>query len=271
LQQRDIFAANRAVGRVSLAVAAARGATRRTRVDEAGSLRVRFLGQTAEELEAVIVNTAGGIAGGDRFDMDVAVEEGARLVVSTAAAEKVYRSLGPEAEIGVRLKVGAGGSLLWLPQETILFDQARLRRAIEVDLAENARIVLAEALVFGRAAMGETMQRGSLTDRWRIRRGGKLIFAETLRLDGAIAAKLDEKAIAAGGVAIATVLMIPGDDAAVARVRAMGESFRSEVGASAWNGLAAVRLVAKDGASLRHDLALVLTALGESLPRPWLN
>jgi urease accessory protein len=271
LDKSEIFAANRALGRVALTVAAARGATRRTRVDEAGSLRVRFLGQTSDALEAVIVNTSGGVAGGDRFDLDVTVEEGARLVVSTAAAEKVYRSLGPEATINVKLKVDAGGSLLWAPQETILFDRARLRRSIEVDLAANATLVLAEVLVFGRAAMGETLERGSLMDRWRLRRGGKLLFAEALRLDGAIAAKLGERAAAAGGAAVATVLMVPGDEAKVATLRDLGERFHSEVAVSAWNGLAVARLVAKDGAALRHDLVLALTALGVALPRPWLN
>jgi urease accessory protein len=271
LEQSNIFAANRAIGGVSLAVAAARGATARTRVDEAGSLRVRFLRRTSDELEAVLVNTAGGIAGGDRFDLDMAVGAGARLVVSTAAAEKVYRALGPEATIAVRLKVDADASLLWLPQETILFDQARLRRSIEVDLAGDATLILAEALVFGRTAMGETMQQGNLMDRWRIRRDGKLMFAETLRLDGVIAAKLGERAVTAGGAALATMVMAPGDETMVATLRSLGERFRSELAASAWNGLAVVRVVAKDGAALRHDLALALTALGVALPRPWRN
>jgi urease accessory protein len=269
--QSDIFAANRAMGRVSLAVAAARGATARTRVDEAGSLRVRFLRRTSDDLEAVLVNTAGGIAGGDRFELDVAVGEGARLVVSTAAAEKVYRALGPQATIDVKLKIDAGGSLLWLPQETILFDQAQLRRSIKVDVIGDAKLVLAEALVFGRSAKGETIQHGGLMDRWRIRRDGKLAFAETLRLDGAIAAKLGEKAVADGGAAVASLLTTPGDEAMVEKIRALDGRFRSEVAASAWNGLAVARIVAKDGAALRHDLALTLTALGVALPRPWLN
>jgi urease accessory protein len=270
-EQSDVFAANRAVGRVAFAVAALRGTTGRTRVDEQGSLRVRFLHRTSSELEAVLVNSAGGITGGDRFDLDISVETGARLAVSTAAAEKVYRSLGPEATVNVKLKVEAGGSLLWLPQETILFDQARLRRSIEVDVAGDAKLVLAEALVFGRSAMGEALKQGSLMDRWRIRRDGKLAFAETLRLDGAIASKLGEKAVAGGGVAVATLLITPGDEAMVGKIRELDGRFRSEVAASAWNGLAVARLVAKDGAALRHDLALTLTTLGTALPRPWLN
>jgi urease accessory protein len=232
---------------------------------------VRFPGPDSASLEAMIVNTAGGIAGGDRHRLDIAAGEGARLVVTTAAAEKVYRSLGPDAEIDVRLTAAGGARLAWLPQETIMFDRARLARRIDVDLAEGASLLMAEAVVFGRSAMGETVNEGFLSDRWRLRHGGKLIFAETVRLDGTIARKLSEPAVAGGGVATATVLAVPGDEAAVERVRALSESFFGEVGISAWNGLAVARLCAKDGASLRCDLAVVLTALGGELPRLWLN
>jgi urease accessory protein len=266
------FAANRADGRIALAVRSSAGMTRRLRVREEGSLRVRCPGPPAGELEAVIVNTAGGVAGGDRLTLDVTVEPTARLVVTTAAAEKVYRTLEPEAAIDVKLAVGAGGSLCWLPQETILFDRARLNRAIDVDLAGDARLVLAEAIVFGRTGMGETVDDSSLFDRWRLRRGGRLIHAEAMRLDGAVAARLKEPAVAKGGVAVATVLVVPGDEGMAASVRALGDEFRGEVGVSAWNGLAIARLCAADGAALRHDLVAVLTAVrGTSLPRLWLN
>jgi urease accessory protein len=264
-----IFAANRAVGSIVFAVKQVAGKTRRAHVDEAGSLRVRCPGAPARELEAVLINTAGGVAGGDRFDLDIAAGEGTRLVVTTAAAEKVYRALAAQATINVQLDVAAGATLAWLPQETILFDRARLFRSINVSLAPDARIVLAEAIVFGRTGMGETVQEGALTDRWRVRRAGKLVYAETVRLDGAIAARLAQAAVAKGGVAVATVLMVPGDDAAVAAVRAL--QFEGEVGASAWSGIAAVRLCAADAAALRRDLVHVMTVLRGSLPRIWIN
>jgi urease accessory protein len=266
----EIFAANRAVGRIALAVKAAAAATRRARVHEEGPLRVRCPGQPAAELEAVIVNTAGGMAGGDQFEIDVAVESGARLVVTTAAAEKVYRTLGPDTTAGVTIAVADDGALAWLPQETILFDQARLRRTIEVDLAADARLLLAEAVVFGRSGMGETVEHGHFFDRWRIRRGSKLIYAETARLDGAVAQRLAEPAVTNGGVAIATVVLAPGGDAAVAAMRARGDQFHGEVGASAWNGIVVVRLVAANGAALRADLTTVLATI-RPLPRLWLN
>jgi Urease accessory protein UreH len=266
------FAANRAVGGITLAVRASSGLTRRARVREDGSLRVRCPGPPSAELEAVIVNTAGGIAGGDRLMLDITAEAGARLLVTTAAAEKVYRTLEAAASIDVKLRLGANSSLAWLPQETILFDRARLERAIEVDLADDARLLMAEAIVFGRVGMGEAVNEAFLFDRWRLRRGGQLVHAEATRLDGAVARKLAQPAVANGGIAVATVLVMPGDETTIAGVRALGRDLRGEVGASAWNGLALVRLCATDGEALRHDLLAVLAAVrGAPLPRLWLN
>jgi urease accessory protein len=264
-----IFDANRAVGSISFAVKQIAGKTRRAQVYEAGSLRVRCPGAPADELEAIIINTAGGVAGGDRLRLDIAAGQSTRVVVTTAAAEKVYRTLGPDATIDVKLDVAAGASLDWLPQETILFDRARLRRSIEVDLAPDAQLFLAEAIVFGRSGMGEEVEQGGLFDRWRVRRGGKLIYAESVRLDGAIAERLAQTAVAKSGIAVATVLIAPGNDAMIEAVRAL--EFSGEVGASAWNGIAAVRLCAADGAALRRDLVHVMTAVRGALPRIWTN
>src|ERR1700722_9221707 len=126
-----IFAANRAQGTVTFDVHQVDGVTRRRHLHESGSLRVRFPSSEAEGLSAVFVNTAGGIAGGDRFDIDIATGEGSRLTVTTAAAEKVYRAAGPAAEFNIALKAEAGSHLSWLPQETILFDRARILRRID--------------------------------------------------------------------------------------------------------------------------------------------
>jgi urease accessory protein len=268
----EIFAGNRAIGGIALSIMADAGGSRRQRVREEGALRVRFPNAANRDiLEAVTVNTAGGMTGGDRFDIDVAVGAGAKLMMTTAAAEKIYRSLGPDTEINVKLDVGAGGALAWLPQETILFDQVRLRRTIEVDLAPDADLLVAEGVIFGRSAMGETLAHGHFFDRWRVRRGGSLVFAESLRLNDAITERLARRAVAGGGVAIASVLKIPGDEATAAAL-AVRDDFAGEVGVSAWNGLALARLVAPDGAALRRDLIAVLTAFGNMpIPRLWLN
>jgi len=269
--QRDIFAANRATGHIALAVTAADGVTRRKRVDEDGSLRVRFPNVTGGPLEAVIVNTGGGMAGGDRFAVKISLETGSRLIAGTAAAEKVYRSNGPDAEMDVQLNVAKNARLDWLPQETIVFDRARLSRRIDVDLADGASLLMAEAVVFGRAAMAEAMTEGCFTDRWRVRRGGRLIYADTARLDGAIAEKFAASAVTNGGIAIATLLIAPGGNDELASLRALGETFVGEVGSSAWNGIAVARLCAADGAALRHDLTTLLAAVGQPVPRLWLQ
>jgi urease accessory protein len=192
--------------------------------------------------------------------------------VTTAAAEKVYRAQGPAAEVNIALKAAAGARLSWLPQETILFDRARVSRQIDIDLAEGASLLLCEIVVFGRAAMGERMLHGEFVDRWRLRRGGRLVFAETVRLDGDIGAKLTESAVAKGGVAIGTALIVPGDEALVERIREVSNSFGGEVGISSWNGFAMARFCAQDAALLRADMMAVLgRASASALPRMWLN
>jgi urease accessory protein len=267
-----VFAANRAVGAVKFDVALVDGVTRRRQLHESGSLRVRFPSPEAEGLSAVFVNTAGGIAGGDHFDINIATGEGARLTVTTAAAEKIYRAQGPAAQLDIALKAAANSHLAWLPQETILFDRARVNRRIDIDLAESGSLLLCEIVVFGRAAMGEKMLTGSFVDRWRLRRGGRLVFAETVRLDGDIGAKLKRPAVAKGGVAIGTALIAPGDEMLVARIREASVSFGGEVGISAWNGFAMARFCAQDAAKLRADMIAVLgSASGPALPRLWLN
>jgi urease accessory protein len=267
----EVFASNRALGAVAFDVALVDGVTRRRQLHESGSLRVRFPSPEVQGLSAVFVNTAGGIAGGDRFDIDIATGEGARLTVTTAAAEKIYRAQGPAAQLNITLKAAADSHLAWLPQETILFDRARLNRRIDIDLADSASLLLCEIVVFGRAAMGEKMLAGSFVDRWRVQRGGKLVFAETVRLDGDIGEKLKRAAVAKGGVAIGTALIVPGDEALVERIREASGSLSGEVGISAWNGFAMARFCAQDAAKLRADMMAVLGASGSALPRLWLN
>jgi urease accessory protein len=267
-----VFAANRARGAVAFDVALVEGVTRRRSLHESGSLRVRFPSPEGKGLSAVFVNTAGGVAGGDRFDIAVGAGEGARLTLTTAAAEKVYRAPGAAAELNIHLKAAEGAHLAWLPQETILFDQARVLRRIDIDLAEQASLLLCEIVVFGRAAMGERMRHGSFVDHWRLRRGGRLVFAETARLEGDIGEKLAMGAIGKGAAAIATALIVPGDEALVERIREIAGSFGGEVGLSAWNGFAMARFCAQDAARLRADMMAVLgRASGSALPRLWLN
>jgi urease accessory protein len=271
LATSSVFDANRARGAVRFDVHARDGVTRRGILHESGSLRVRFPSPEDEGLSGVFVNTAGGVAGGDRFDIEIAAADGAKLTLTTAAAEKVYRAPGQAAELNIALKVAAGAHLGWLPQETILFDRARVRRRFDIDLDATASLLLCEIVVFGRTAMGERMAQGEFVDRWRLRRGGRLVFAETVRLDGNIGAKLARSAVAKGGAAIGTALIVPGEEALIERIREASESFAGEVGISAWNGFAMARFCAQDAARLRADMMAVLARTGAALPRLWLN
>jgi urease accessory protein len=266
---RDDFNANRAVGHVAFSVEASRGVTRRRTTDEGGPMRVRFPNAHSRHLEAILVNTAGGIAGGDALTVEIDVGRGARLTTATAAAEKIYRTHGPEAALSLKLNVQAAGTLHWLPQETILFDQARLARTVDITLADDANLLFVETQVFGRSAMGETIGDGSFTDRWRVRRGGKLVFAENVRLGGDIAAKLARPAIGAGAIAFATVIVAPCDEAKIETWRTAQDGLRGHAAISLWNGIAVARFCAGDAASLRHDMLQHLSALQVELPRLW--
>lgn len=267
----ETFARNRAVGTVACDVHAASGVTRRGKVHEAGSLRVRFPNAERDVMEAVLVNTAGGIAGGDRFEVALHAHEKTRLQATTATAEKVYRSHGPSAAVSVTLRADDGAHLAWLPQETILFDASRIERRIEVDFAATASVALCEIVVFGRTAMGETVRTGLFADRWRLRRGGQLIFAENIALRGDIAATLARPAVAASGCAVGTLLIAPADEQTIEHIREAIPHFAGEAGLSAWNGFALARFCAQDATALRADVVKVLAQAQMPLPRLWLS
>ncbi|MDB5375440.1 MAG: Urease accessory protein UreD [Belnapia sp.] len=165
--------------------------------------------EPGEPPTAALLNCAGGLAGGDALRQAVTLEAGAQATLSTAAAEKIYRSLGPETRIETRLSLGAGAWLEWLPQETILFDGARMDRRMRAELAPGARLLAAEMLVFGRAARGETMATGSVFDAWRLHGPDGLLWADALALDPAsLAAPFGF----AGAEALATLLLAaPGE------------------------------------------------------------
>jgi urease accessory protein len=267
----ETFARNRAVGTVACDVHAASGVTRRGEVNEAGSLRVRFPNAERDVMEAVLVNTAGGVAGGDRFEVSLHAHANAKLQVTTATAEKVYRSHGPSAAVSVSLRADDDAHLAWLPQETILFDQSRIERRIDIEIAATASLALCEIVVFGRTAMGETLRSGLFTDRWRLRRGGQLVFAENVALTGDIAATLARPAVAASGCAVGTLLIAPGDEAMIERIREAIPRFAGEAALSAWNGFALARFCAQDAAALRADIVKVLAQAQMPLPRLWLS
>jgi urease accessory protein len=239
---------------------------------QAGAARARFPKPATGQIpEAVLLNTAGGLTGGDRFDLAMDLAAGAALTATTAAAEKIYRARDGEATIRLAIALEPGADLAWLPQATILFDAARLDRRTEVHLAADARFLGVEILVFGRAAMGEDVHRGYCRDAWRVWRDGKLVLADTLRIDGAIAATLDRPAALGGGRATAFVVYVaPDAPARLEMAQTHCAKAQGTAGASSWNGLLVVRAYAGDGHTLQRDIAPLLEALAaRPLPRVW--
>lgn len=216
--------------------------------------------------EAILINTGGGLAGGDRFSFDITAEAGATLTVTSQAAERVYRSLGPVAEVTVTLTAGEGATLMWLPQETILFDGAALSRSITAELSASARFLAVEAVILGREASGETVADARLSDRWRIRQQGRLIFADDLAFGG-----LPPATPATLGKHRAFATMVLVDPAAEDRLDPVRAAIGARGAASAWSGKLVARLGARDGFDLRKSLIPALTTLagGASLPKTW--
>lgn len=259
----------RAEGHARVAFRRRAGTTRLATLFQEGCAKVRLPKTLAEAPEAILINTAGGLTGGDRFSVDVAVAEHAAAVITTQACERIYRSNGDVAKVANCLTVAAGACLAWLPQETILFDSGKLVRSLDVELHGDATLIAIEAMLFGRTAMGETVRSGSLHDRWRVRRDGRLIFADDFRVSGDIAAHLSSPATLGGNCAMATLLYCGAEPERL--LEAGREIIGNGGGASAWGGKLLARLVADSGLALRRRLEplLVLLLAGQPLPKVW--
>jgi urease accessory protein len=261
----------RARGRLGLVV-------RNDGVDSIADLRQEGCGRflfparaANEPLQAVIANTAGGLTGGDRFDVMVGLGEHARASIATQACEKIYRSGSGAGRVRTRLRLDAGAKLHWLPQETILFEGSRLERQLDIEMSGSARLLVAEAVILGRAAMGETLATASFRDSWRIRRDGRLAFAEETACDGAWRETAAARAATGEAGAFATVILAARDaEASCGPARDILESHGIDGGASVVDGLLIVRLVAGPGLALRRGLVPLLEYLGgQALPRVW--
>jgi urease accessory protein len=241
-------------------------------VGECGGYRVR-LPRGGHGAEAVLLNTGGGMAGGDRAEHTVAVARSAAAVVTTNAAERIYRSLGPRSEIHVRLEVGPDAALAWMPQETILYDGGILARRLEADMHESARLLVLELTVFGRRADGVRPRAASLRDTWRVRRGGRLVFAENLALEGDLDLLLGRPAVAGdGSTRVTALLLYAASDAAdkLASIRQALAHSGEEAGASTWHDLLVVRVLGSRVATVRDRLAAFMpTLIGRDMPRTW--
>jgi len=266
-------------GAAEIGIDAARGETRLRHLYQSDPCRVLFPRPAAgAAFEAAIVTTSGGVVGGDRLRIALDAGECARATVTTQAAEKIYRSTGRDAEIAVTVEAGAGAALEWMPQETILFEGARLRRTTLIDAAPDARLLTGEIVVFGRLARGERFATGLLHESWRVRTGGKLVWADALHLDGDIAARLDRPFAFGGATAVATAIYFGPDAVSLldAARRMLPSHDGCEAAASCLGPLLVVRFLGRDAAALREGYSGFWStfrsrALGfpENLPRVW--
>ncbi len=243
---------------------------------QSGSFKVRIpKTPTTSVPEAVLLNTAGGLTGGDKLSFYGRIAADGDAIFTTQASERAYRSVSGDAEVTTNLSVGARARMAWLPQETIMFDCARLSRSFDVQMEANAVLLAHESVVFGRTAMNETVRAGSFRDTWKIYQGGNLMHADAMKVSGDISQKLGRAATLNGALAMATILYIGPDideQVDIARyVMAHIDSEKVTGGASGWAGKLVCRIVARDGASLRGMVSPVLEALnnGRALPRVW--
>jgi urease accessory protein len=243
--------------------------TEAERLFETGGLRWRFP-RSSNPCEAAIVNTGGGVAGGDSYRVSLELGEGAEVEATTPSAERIYRCDGAAAAVATRLKLAPGARLYWLPQETLMFERAAFERRLEVEMSAEASLVIAETLVFGRLAMGESQIDASLRDSWRLRRDGRLVFADETRLEQAGVA-LERRAVGAGARALATIVAAaPNIEARLPDLRAAIEAEGGvEAGASAFDGLIVARLLSSSPSRLRATVIASIVALGGRKPRLW--
>jgi urease accessory protein len=240
------------------------------RLYQSGAAKIRFPSSCDKSVcEAVLINTAGGLTGGDRLSWTVHAGEAASLMCVSQACERIYRAQDAEpAHLSVKITADENARLNWMPQETILFDGCALKRSLEADLAATASLLIVEAFVFGRAAMGETVRRASIHDQWTIRREGQLVFADSVRLEGGVHKLLERRAIAAGDRAMATVVLIAPD--AERHLDPLRNSLPA-IAATAFAGKLLARVTAKGAHELRQmliPLAITLNG-GTALPKIW--
>ncbi|MDB5686915.1 MAG: urease accessory protein [Rhizorhabdus sp.] len=263
----------RSRGEIRLGFQSVAGRTTIAEGYQGGCLKFRMPHYPASEApSAILLNVGGGLTGGDRLSQQIAWGRDSAAGVTTQAAEKIYRAIHDEAAIETRLDIGAGAHAEWLPQETILFDRARLRRDTRVRMADDAAFLGVEAVVLGRTAMDETMQSGALIDRWRIWRAERLIYADALRLEGPVDDLMQRKAIGNGARAMAVIVHVSSRASSLlSHVREALEGAIGMAAASCWNGMLVTRLLARNGAILRHDMLRALAALrgGRAMPRVW--
>lgn len=238
------------------------------RLRTSGCLRSLFP-RRESGVEAIVINTSGGLTGGDRLDVAATAGQGSHLTLTTQAAERAYKASSDIARVETRLEAVAGATLHWLPQELILFEGARLRRRLRIDLAADARLLLVEPVIFGRSAMGERLKDVHFDDRIEVWREGAPIYLDAVRLDGDLEARMQGPALGGGAGAMASLVYVAPD--AEAHLPALRALLPDTCGASLMReDLLILRMLARDSLTLRRSLLPVLDRLSrDTLPTSW--
>ncbi|WEK05334.1 MAG: urease accessory protein UreD [Candidatus Devosia phytovorans] len=263
----------RAFGKGGLSTYQRTGGTHLSTLYQEGCAKIRLPNTHSQTLEAVLINTAGGLTGGDLMQWSADLAPEGRMVLTTQACERIYRSLGGPARVETRMQIGENAHLDWLPQETILFAASELDRRLDIDLATGASLTAVEAILLGRDAMGEAALDAKIRDNWRIRRNGRLIHAEATRLDGTLSER-NGLSLLAGKRAFGTILHIAPDAdqarAALDRIRALLPA-DPRIAASANGERLVIRALAQTGLALRRLIVPILSELSVTgtLPRMW--
>jgi urease accessory protein len=256
ISDRDL---QRSQGSGRLVISGSDRGTRVVDVYERSPIRIMFPKLDNVNEEAVFINTSGGVAGGDRLCYDVEARPDASIVLTTQAAEKVYRALDEPAHISTKLAVHDRAKLAWLPHETIVFNSARLHRTVDVQVYGGGKLVALEWLVLGRAAHGERVTAGSITDSWHVKKNGRLVWADSFRLTDDTFPHLCKRALLADCTAIGTLVYCgAGVDARMERLRKVATSMRCHCAVTVVAGLLIARFAAKDPSDLRTDLRAFL-------------
>lgn len=276
-EQTSDSALQRLSGEARVTFSAGGGATHLADLYQQSPCRILFPRSDGLWPEAVLLNTAGGVTGGDSLNYNISVQDQAHAVASTQAAEKIYRALDDKARIRTTLIVGENCELHWLPQETIVFNRANLARGTCAEVANGGRLLALEWLILGRQAHGETVTEGAIHDRWRVYRNGRLIWGDDFRLAGAIDDLVRRPAVLDGARALATLIYVADDaETMLESAREWLKPAMVPTGATAFKHLLLVRFLAGDAAVLRSVVAKFVTQLRSklagsavALPKVW--
>lgn len=266
LDGSDLPPLQRSKGRAFARFTFSRGQVRLADLHQSGSAKVLLPRTASPAPEVVFLNTSGGLTDGDRLDYALTLDAQTRVLATTQTAERAYAARRDSAHVHISATVAAGSRLDWMPQETMLFDGSHLTRHTQIDLAADAECLLAETVILGRQAMGETLTHARLTDHRIVRRAGRPVWAETLHLTPETLAT-DGPALLNGARAFAVVCLVAqGAEDAAPPLRAALPG----LAVSGWDGKCIARLTAPDGWTLKTRLAHILMILtGRPLPRVW--